>query len=69
MSAPRIHVDPTLPPAQFNAELLAASRLARLERVARRLRVKRAEEGFRRMGYEADEIGAMVKLHVHGVAR
>lgn len=68
MAAARIHVDPTLPPAQFNAELLAASRLARLERVARRMRVKRAEEGFRRMGYEPEAIRELVKIHVHGVA-
>lgn len=69
MAAAPIHVDPTLPPAQFNAELLAASRIARLERVARRLRVKRAEEGFRRMGYEAEAIQELVKIHVFGVAQ
>lgn len=69
MSAARIHVDPTLPPAQFNAELLAASRLARLERVARRLRARRAEEGFRRMGYEGQALSELIEIHVHGVAR
>ena len=69
MSAIRIHVDPTLPPAQFNSELLAASRLARLERAALRLRAKRAEEGFRRMGYEPDAVRELVHIHVHGVAR
>jgi hypothetical protein len=68
MSALRIHVDPTLPPERFNAELLAASRLARLERVARRLRAKRAEEGFRRMGYEPEAVRELVAIHVHGVA-
>ena len=66
MRALVIHVDPTLPPAKFNADLLAASRLARLERNVRRLRAKRAEEGFRRMGYEADAIRELVAIHVHG---
>lgn len=69
MIARPIHVDPTLPPAQFNAELLAASRLARVERVARRLSAKRAEEGLRRMGYEAEAIQELVKIHVFGVAQ
>ena len=68
MAALRIHVDPTLPPERFNAELLAASRLARIERNVRRLRAKRAEEGFRRMGYEPEAVRELVAIHVHGVA-
>lgn len=69
MSASRIHVDPTLPAAQFNAELLAASRLARIERVARRLSAKRAEDGFRRMGYADEAIRELVQIHVFGAAQ
>lgn len=65
----RIQVDHTLPAAQFNAELLAASRLARLERAGRRLSAKRAEEGFRRMGYEAEAVRELVAIHVFGAAR
>jgi|GEM_PF-6406445 len=68
MAAARIHVDPTLPAERFNSELLAASRLARIERNVRRLRAKRAEEGFRRMGYEPEAVRELVKIHVHGVA-
>lgn len=69
MAALPIQVDTTLPPAQFNAELLAASRLLRLERKVRRLRAKRAEEGFRLMGFEGEAIRELVEIQVHMVAQ
>lgn len=65
----RIQVDHTLPAAQFNAELLAASRLARIEANLQHRRAQKAEEGFRRMGYEAEAVRELVAIHVFGAAR
>lgn len=68
MIAARIQVDPTLPPAQFNAELLAATRLARIEANLRRRRVKVTEAAFERLGYDSEAAQELAEIHVHGVA-
>ncbi len=65
----RIQVDHTLPAAQFNAELLAASRLARIEANLQHRRAQEAEEGFRRMGYTEEAVRELVAIHVFGVAQ
>lgn len=66
-----IHVDHTLPAAQFNSQLLAASRLRRLLRVAEKLKAKRQAEAFdaalaqaKRIGFDDAAARELAQIHV-----
>ena len=75
MAALRIQVDPTLPPEQFNSDLLAASRWARIDRLARRLRAQRQEaefskalDDFKSLHFDEQASRELAEIHVRGVA-
>lgn len=74
MSALRIQVDTTLPPAQFNAALKREAQRVREERRmlrmweqvrARRLQI--AEAAFKRMGWDDAAARELAEVHVYWV--
>lgn len=74
MSALRIQVDTTLPPAQFNAALRREvlrvreeTRLFRMWEAIRATRLQRAEAAFRRMGWDEEASRDLAEIHVNKV--
>lgn len=59
----RIEVDTTLPPARFQAELIAKARQARLQ--AKEIAKVRAQ--FERIGWKPEAARELAEIHVRGV--
>jgi len=72
--AARIQVDPTLPPAQFNAALKREANRVREERRRMRMwdqirarRLETAAKAFRQMGWTAEAALELAEIHVAGM--
>lgn len=75
MNAPRIQVDHTLPPAQFQAALKREAhrvreeiRLTRMWEQVRARRLQVAEVAFKRMGWTDEAARELAEFHVQGLA-
>lgn len=75
MSTGRIHVDPTLPPAQFNIALKREAHRVREERRLIRMwdqirerRIQTTQKAFERMGWTPEMARQMAESNVSGLA-